>query len=139
MTSSEAKIAPRRRTYVRLLGEIYDQLNQALSEEHAAQGLTQADVARSLDVTRSYISKKMNGTSNMTLETLADLAFGLNRKIKVILQPNIAAIVSNHSRDPLPMMGEQSPPPLKDKLPQPVSKLPPMFEEKLKEMAGVGA
>ena len=35
---------------------------------------------------KSFISRKMNGTSNMTLETLADLAFALDRAVEIRLR-----------------------------------------------------
>ncbi len=75
----------RQRTYVRLIGAIRHALNQALTEEHARRGLTQADMARLLDRNPSFISRKLNGTSNMTLETLADLAYALDRPVRIAL------------------------------------------------------
>lgn len=83
MTSSSSAISARRRTYVRLIGEIRHALNQALTEEHAARGLTKTDIARILNKDKSFVTKKLTGMSNMTLETLADLAFAMNRPVHV--------------------------------------------------------
>jgi transcriptional regulator with XRE-family HTH domain len=89
--SSSLSIDARRRTYVRLIGEIRHALNQALTEEHTARGLTKADIARLLGKDKSFVSKKLAGTSNMTLETLADLAFAMNRPAHVSLPSRSAA------------------------------------------------
>ena len=78
-------MSQRRRTFVRLLGEIRHKLAQALEEEHSAHGLTKAEMARLLGRHPSFITRKLNGTSNMTLETLADLAWALDRPVRISL------------------------------------------------------
>ena len=83
MKSSSVKIEPRRRSYLRLIGELESQLHKAYEEEHGTSGLTFADIARKLGCHKSFITRKMNGTSNMTLETLADLVFALRRRITI--------------------------------------------------------
>jgi transcriptional regulator with XRE-family HTH domain len=98
MTSSSLAISPRRRTYVRLIGEIRHALNQALTEEHSMRGLTKADIARLLGKDKSFVTKKLGGESNMTLETLADLAFAMNRPVKVVM-PSRARSGNNQPLD----------------------------------------
>lgn len=78
-------IPKRRRTYVRLIGQVQHALNQALSEEHERRGLTRAGMAAILGTDKSFITRKLTGESNMTLETLADLAYALDRPVKVTL------------------------------------------------------
>ena len=85
MTSSDISLPARRRTYVRMLGEIRHALLTAVAEESATRGLTRTVMARELGRDKSFITRKLAGTSNMTLETLADLAFALNRPVKVSL------------------------------------------------------
>jgi transcriptional regulator with XRE-family HTH domain len=85
MTSSSLRLNPRRRTYVRLIGEIRHALNQALAEEHASRGLNRADMARAIGRDKSFVTRKLTGLSNMTLETLSDLAFALGRSVKIEL------------------------------------------------------
>lgn len=85
MRSHSFRIDKRRRTYVRLLGEVQHALTRALEEEHERRGLTMAEIARILGVSRSDISRKMRGERNMTLETLADLAYALDRPVRVSL------------------------------------------------------
>lgn len=98
MTSSSptSSASARRRTFVRLIGEIRHALNQALTEECHARGLTKADIARALGKDKSFVSKKLGGTSNMTLETLADLAFAMNRPVKVQVPARPPLASGNH-------------------------------------------
>lgn len=98
MTSANSpRIDKRRRTYVRLIGEIHHALNSALAEEKLKRGLTKTAIGEMLGLGRSAISKKFDGRQNFTLETLADLAFSLDRSVKVILSPRPAAYVGNNA------------------------------------------
>lgn len=92
---SSLTIDKRRRTYVRLIGEIHEALNQALAEEHQTRGLTKADIARLLGKNRAFVTRKLNGSSNMTLETLADLAYALNRPVRLSLPERVIGAGSN--------------------------------------------
>jgi transcriptional regulator with XRE-family HTH domain len=85
--SFSIKTDPRRRSYTRLIGEIQRALNGALYEEHAKRGLTRKMIADVLGKNKSVITRKFSGEGNMTLETLADLAFALDRPIKISLPP----------------------------------------------------
>lgn len=102
MKSSSLHLDKRRRTYVRLIGEIRHALNQALAEESVKRGLTCTGIARVLGKHKSAISRKFNGTSNMTLETLADLAFALDRPVKVLLPARGGAAAANSNHPPVP-------------------------------------
>jgi transcriptional regulator with XRE-family HTH domain len=95
MTSSSLRLDPRRRTYVRLLGEVRHALRQALSEEYKTRGLTQDGIASVLGKSKSVISRKLAGTSNMTLETLADLAYALDRPVKVSVPSRVPNVGVN--------------------------------------------
>ena len=85
MKSVKPSSDKRRRTYIRLVGEISHALNQALGEEHEDRNLTRAQMAATLGWDRASITKLLSGTRNMTLETLADLAFALDRPVRVSL------------------------------------------------------
>lgn len=85
MTSSNLSISKQRRTFVRLLGEIQHALLEALDEEYQSRGLTRAEIARAIGRNKSFVTRKLSGQSNMTLESLADLAFALDRPVKVRL------------------------------------------------------
>ncbi len=81
MTSYKSRITPRRRKFVRLIGDIQEELQRVLMDEHEATGITQADIARALDKHPSVVSRALSGRSNLTLETIAELAWALNREI----------------------------------------------------------
>ena len=85
MKSVSLKIDKRRRTYTRLIGEIHHALNQALTEENEDRQLTKAKMAEILGCDRGTITKLLSGTRNMRLETLADLAYALDRPVEVSL------------------------------------------------------
>lgn len=102
MTSYRMEIPARRRTYVRLLGEVRHALNSALTEEATQHGLTKTEMARRIGCDKAFVTRKLTGQSNMTLETLADLAFALDRPVKISLPargrlPGINALVSHVS------------------------------------------
>ena len=100
MKFSSLRLDNRRRTYVRLIGQIRHALNQALADESHARNLTRADIARLLGKNKAFVTRTLNGTSNMTIETLADFAFALDRSVKVELLPRSLAHGSNHMQTP---------------------------------------
>ena len=97
MTYSNSSLDDQRRTYVRLIGEIRHALNQALTEEQKARGLTKAGIAKILKKHKSFVTRKLAGTSNMTLETLADLAFALDRPVRISLPARSPTSGSNQT------------------------------------------
>jgi transcriptional regulator with XRE-family HTH domain len=58
-------------------------------------------IAKILGVGRSAISRKFDGRHNMTLETLADLAFALDRPVRIELPERISVERSNHQDEGL--------------------------------------
>jgi transcriptional regulator with XRE-family HTH domain len=96
MMSSRSGLDKRARTYARMIADIRHELHQALSEENGKRGLTQARIAEILGKNKSFISRKFNGTSNMTLETLADLAYALDRPVRVSLPDREKPVGGNY-------------------------------------------
>ena len=113
MTSSNLHIDKRRRTYARLLGEIQHALLEALDEEYRDRGLTRAEIARLIGRDKSFVTRKLTGESNMTLQSLADLAFALDRPVKVQLPSRGTAVGANDIRPPTTTSSE-TPRPDKD-------------------------
>ncbi len=56
---------------------------EAVCEWLAAEGLSRADLAERLGRSPAYVSQLLNGSRNMTLRTLADMAHALNREVQV--------------------------------------------------------
>lgn len=109
MKSVRPETNKRRVTYTRLVGEIQHALHQALSEEHEARGLTRAKMAEILGCDRGSITKLFSGTRNMTLETLADLAYALNRPVKVWLPSRVGANQRLEEPKPSPLLQDGKP------------------------------
>lgn len=79
-----------------MIGDIRHALNQALSEEFEKRGLTQQNIADLLGKNKSFISRKFSGDTNMTLETLADLAYALDRPVRISLPERDKLGGNNH-------------------------------------------
>lgn len=54
--------------------------------ELEAQNMTQRELARRLDCSDAYVSQMLNGTRNITLHTLADIACALGKRAKITLE-----------------------------------------------------
>lgn len=67
-----------------LLGMQYDVIDQ-VQRAMEAEGLSQADLAREMGVSRAYISKILNEKINLQMETIAKLAVALKRNIALRL------------------------------------------------------
>ena len=80
MTFFRFDIDVRSRTAGRLIGRIRRELLKAITEETRA-GLTQQELARRLESERSNINRQLSGETEITLRSLADLAWALGREI----------------------------------------------------------
>lgn len=86
MASFQISITPSRRAAGRFIAEVRRRLQKALVDENARSGLTQSDIARTIDVHRSVINREMRGYKDITLGRLAELAFamGLTPKFDLV-------------------------------------------------------
>lgn len=62
-------------------------VTEAILEAMEDRGTSRADLARKLDVTRAHVTQVLSGERNMTLRTLADFAFAVDRRVGVHLRP----------------------------------------------------
>jgi hypothetical protein len=53
----------------------------------SADGLTQDDIAAMLDVDKAFISRRFNGTDNLTLKTLSNMGTALNCRLVILFRP----------------------------------------------------
>jgi transcriptional regulator with XRE-family HTH domain len=91
MTFFRFDINARSRTAGRLMGRVRRELLRAVTEEKQA-GLTQQELARRLQSGRSSINRQLSGEAEITLRSLADLAWALDREITFELRrPDDAA------------------------------------------------
>ena len=56
------------------------EITERICELMAKQGISRADLAGRLCTTRGYISQLLDGTRNMTIRTVSDVYFALDRQ-----------------------------------------------------------
>jgi transcriptional regulator with XRE-family HTH domain len=107
MTFFRFDIDARSRAAGRLIGRIRRELLKALTEEKRA-GLTQQELAVRLESERSNINRQLSGETEITLRSLADLAWALDREITFELRrpetasgQNIAPVTSTTGYQPV--------------------------------------
>lgn len=77
MMSYELKIDPKRRAAGRFIGAVRKSLINAALEEKQHHALTQQKVADCLGVNRSVINRMLRGEVNLTLRSVAELAWAM--------------------------------------------------------------
>src|ERR1700761_5727831 len=97
MTFFRFDIDARSRTAGRFIGRVRRELLKAITEEKG-EGLTQQELARRLDSQRSNINRQLSGESEITLRSLADLAWALDREITLELRRPTQADGQNAAR-----------------------------------------
>ena len=115
MTFFRFDIGARSRTAGRLLGRVRRELLRAVTEEKRA-GLTQQELARRLADKRSNINRQLSGEGEITLRSLADLAWALDREISFELRrpddaagQNIAPLTSTVGHMPIRIIAPKTP------------------------------
>jgi transcriptional regulator with XRE-family HTH domain len=62
-------------------------VSDAIAEAMHGENLSKADVARRLGMSRANVTRLLNGRRNLTLKSMADLAWAANSRIKVEIGP----------------------------------------------------
>jgi transcriptional regulator with XRE-family HTH domain len=86
VTSFHFDIGGRARNAGRFIGRVRGELLRALAERKSDGGLSQEALARKLDTERSLINRQLSGESNLTLRSLADLAWAMDLEISFELK-----------------------------------------------------
>lgn len=75
--------------YERLVEEesLILEATERITEVMDAEGISKAELARRLDKSRAYVTQVLDGSRNMTLRTLSDLAFALGYRIRIEREP----------------------------------------------------
>lgn len=73
----------RRTAHERLVCEATERIRRAMEDA----GVSQAELGRLLDTSRANVSALLSGGRNMTLHTVADLAFALGWRVRIGLEP----------------------------------------------------
>lgn len=74
---------------------------EAIWEQMERRGVTQAEVAAALGKTKAYVSQVLSGDRNMTLRTLADIAFAIGSQVDVRLRPAMSSDAWDYSEVPM--------------------------------------
>ena len=115
MTFFRFDIGARSRIAGRLMGRVRRELLRAVTEEKRA-ALTQQELARRLQSRRSNINRQLSGETEITLRSLADLAWALDREITFELRrpdnaagQNIALQTSTIGHRPIRIIAPKTP------------------------------
>ncbi|CAA7627015.1 helix-turn-helix domain-containing protein [Magnetospirillum sp. UT-4] len=111
MTSFLFRLDPRKTKAAQFVAKVRRELQQALAEEEK-HGLTKSRIAEKLGIHRSAITRRLQGTENLTLHSLSDLAWAMNRDIVFRLErpmpkgnePAWTAVVDGSRTDTQPVI-----------------------------------
>lgn len=95
MTSFQTAVTPSRRAGNRFISAVRRALQKAFAEEASKRGLTQAELARRLGVNRSVVTRELRGVENLTLRSVAELAFGMGRRAELTLAEPVIKVGDN--------------------------------------------
>jgi transcriptional regulator with XRE-family HTH domain len=97
MTSFHFDIGSRARNAGRFIGRVQSELLRALAEKKMLRKFSQQSLARKLQVHRSLINRQLSGEANLTLRSLADLAWALDMEITIELKDPVVEAGSNQT------------------------------------------
>ena len=95
MTSFHFDIGSRARHAGRFIGRVRGELLRALSLRKSEGGLPQQVLAEKLGIQRSLINRQLAGEDNLTLRSLADLAWAMDMEISFELKKPMAKAGQN--------------------------------------------
>jgi hypothetical protein len=95
--STRAKPNLRRQIYLALVSKVEGQLRDMFTARNEECGLTQAAIAEKLNIHRSAVTRRLNGRSNMTLETVADMVWAVGGCIDVEIYDPASKPDRNHT------------------------------------------
>ena len=95
MTSFHFDIGSRARHAGRFIGRVRGELLRALAERKAEIGLSQQALARKLDADRAQINRQLSGEANLSLRSLAELAWAMDMDISFELKKPVASAGQN--------------------------------------------
>lgn len=100
--SYELKIDPKRRVAGRFIGAVRKALISAALKEKQDHGLTQQKVAECLGVNRSVVNRMLRGDENLTLRSIAELAWAMGWEPHFTLRKLDTAHMSNELQTKAP-------------------------------------
>lgn len=83
--------------YLALVSKVEGQIRDVFTKRAEAEGLTQAAVAEKLGIHRAVVNRRLNGRTNMTIETIADMAWAIGACVDVDIYDPIERPDRNHT------------------------------------------
>ena len=80
----------------RKAGRFIHRVQKELQNAFVASGMKQQEIAEKLGVNRSVVNKRLLGEANLTLRTIADLAWAMDAEIKFSLVRQAPSPGQNH-------------------------------------------
>ena len=71
--------------------------SEAIARLMAEQNVSKADLARRLNKSRAWVTQLLSGKANMTVRTLAEVAYALDAEVKIHAQPPGWKVAGNRS------------------------------------------
>ncbi|MDE1935922.1 XRE family transcriptional regulator [Bradyrhizobium sp.] len=96
MTSFHFAIGSRARHAGRFIGRVRGELLRALAQRKSEGSLPQQLLADKLGIERSLINRQLSGEANLSLRSLADLAWAMDMEISFELKRPAAEAGQNH-------------------------------------------
>lgn len=81
--SYQMRISEQSRKVGRFIASVHREIQNAFLES----GLKQNDLAEKLQVDRSIINRRLTGVTNLTLRSIGELAWALDRDVRIVLEP----------------------------------------------------
>jgi DNA-binding phage protein len=103
VTSFHFDIGSRARHAGRFIGRVRNELLRALAEKKAKAAFPQQALAEKLGVERSLINRQLAGEANLSLRSLADLAWAMDMEISFELKTPTAKAGQNQLTHHQPM------------------------------------
>ncbi len=97
--SFQIAIPQNRRAAARFVGKVRRALQEALSDN---PDVKRTDIADTLGVHRSVITRQLNGKKDMSLGRVAELAWAMGYSPKLVLEPINSGEPSNFPKLPIP-------------------------------------
>ena len=114
MRSFQHKPSNRRAMYLAAAGSVESQLRDAYAVRYRQGRETQVTVAKKLGVGRAVVNKRLRGLTNMTIETITDMAWALGYSVVIKIfdddtnPVNEFHVRSEHAPPPPPNVSAQS-------------------------------
>jgi transcriptional regulator with XRE-family HTH domain len=89
-------IGGRGRAASRLIGDVRSDLIRTILREKLATGLTQQKLAKKLGLSRSKLNRSLMGKEELTLRSVSDLAWALDKEVVFELREPSASPGQNH-------------------------------------------